>query len=297
MSYYYNIADTAIKSDRDLVELGLKGFKPFAMPYDKAEERSADCAIHFVDRLEEQQRTPLRELSMSYVAEADADGMFARTKSGYLYSIKHRGDTREATLFHIDISTNRIVTNIICETQLDVSLLRFGLWMMFGVVLAPRGGIAIHSSVIACNGRAAIFLGESGTGKSTHTRLWRENIEGATLLNDDSPILRIVDGEVHIYGSPWSGKTPCYKSLSYPIAGICRLSQAPHNKIVRLSTIAAIGALLPSCPPQYAHDDYLQDAICATLGKALRTVRVYHLECLPNSEAAQLSYNTMMGDA
>lgn len=292
--YDYNIADTVIRSDRDLVTMGLRGFKPFAMPDDA--ERNADCTLHFIETLTDEQRTPTRELSNSYVVEANADGVFSRTKSGYLYSIKSRGDEREATLFHIDTQSNSIVTNIVCETLLDVSLLRFGLWMMFGVVLAPRGGIAIHSSAIACNGRAAMFLGESGTGKSTHTRLWRENIEGAKLLNDDSPILRIVDDEVRIYGSPWSGKTPCYKNVNLPIAGICRLSQAPHNKIRPLGTIAAIGALLPSCPPQYAHDDYLQDAICATLGRAIRKVRVYHMECLPNGEAAHLSHNTMMGD-
>ena len=293
--YDYNIADTTIRSFADLVEIGLRGFRPFAVPSEKQTE-DADCSLHFVAALSENQCTPLRELSNSYVVEADADGAFARTESGYLYSIKHRGSECEATLFHIDTATNNIVTNIVCKNSLDVSLLRFGLWMMFGVVLAQRDGIAIHSSVIECGGRAAIFLGESGTGKSTHTRLWRENIEGAKLLNDDSPILRIVDDEVRIYGSPWSGKTPCYKNLSYPIAGICRLSQAPHNKIRQLGTIAAIGALLPSCPPQYAHDEALQDAICATLSKALRKLRVYHLECLPDGDAACLSYNTMMGD-
>ena len=65
---------------------------------------------------------------------------------------------------------------------------------MFGIVLAPKQAIAIHSSVIESSGRGTLFLGESGTGKSTHTRLWRENIEGARLLSDDSPSVRIVDG-------------------------------------------------------------------------------------------------------
>ena len=291
----YNIANTVIRSYTDLVDVGLRGFKPFIVPHER-QNSDADCTLHFVDALSDSEATPIHKLSTSYVAEADADGVFSRTESGYLYSIKRRGNECEATLFHIDTSTNNIVTNIVCNNALDVSLLRFGLWMMFGVVLAPRGGIAIHSSVIECGGRAAIFLGESGTGKSTHTRLWRESIEGAKLLNDDSPILRIEGDEVRIYGSPWSGKTPCYKNLSYPIAGVCRLSQAPYNKISRLGTIAAIGAVLPSCPPQYAHDDYLQDAICKTLGRVLRKVAVYHLECLPNEEAAHLSHNTIMGD-
>ena len=290
--YNYTIAGITISSDKDLVALGLKGFRPFETQADVA-----DCTLCFVEQLSADDFSIIKRLSESYVAEANADGEFSLTTTGYLYSIKSRDNNSQIYYFHIDTSTNAISTNIVCRTLLDVSLLRFGLWMMFGVVIAPKGGIAIHSSVIACNNRAAIFLGESGTGKSTHTRLWRENIEGATLLNDDSPILRIVDGEVRIYGSPWSGKTPCYKNLSYPIAGICRLSQAPHNAIRSLRSIAAIGAILPSCPPQFAHDNYLQDAICATLGELLRSVRVYHLECLPDGDAARLSYNTIMGDA
>ena len=176
------------------------------------------------------------------------------------------------------------------------SLLRFGLWMMFGVAITPRKAIAIHSSTIRCGEKAALFLGESGTGKSTHTRLWREHIPGAVLLNDDSPIIRIHEGEALVCGSPWSGKTPCYKQEQWPISGFVRLSQAPHNKIRRLGVIQAIGALLPSCPPAFAHDNALQDALCNTLSEMLQVAPVYHLECLPDKAAAELSHNTLSGN-
>ena len=292
MQYEYTIAGITLRSERDLVALGIKGFKPF-----ESQGNIADCSLHFVEEMPTDSLTVVKEIAKSHVSEAQADGIFARTTTGYLYSINGKDNSSHSVVFHIDTSTNRITTNIVCHTLLDVALLRFGLWIMFGVVITPKGGIAIHSSAIECHGHVAIFLGESGTGKSTHTRLWRENIEGATLLNDDSPILRIIDGEVRIYGSPWSGKTPCYKNKSYPIAGFCRLSQAPHNKIERLRSIAAIGAVLPSCPPQFASDGDLQDAICRTLSDVLRTVAVYHLECLPNGESAKLSFNTIMGDA
>lgn len=291
MKYEYTIAEVTLHSQRDLVALGLKGFKPF-----ESQGGVADCTLRFVEDMSANSFTIVNNIANSYVAEAQANGIFSRTTTGYLYSIKSGDSNDYDIVFHIDTSTNAITTNIVCCSSLDVALLRFGLWIMFGVVIAPMGGIAIHSSAIVHNNRVAIFLGESGTGKSTHTRLWREHIEGATLLNDDSPILRIVDGEVRIYGSPWSGKTPCYKNASYPIAGLCRLSQAPHNEIRRLRSIAAIGAILPSCPPQFAKDNDLQDAICSTLGDLLRSVAVYHLECLPNGEAAQLSFKSIMGD-
>ena len=174
-------------------------------------------------------------------------------------------------------------------------LLRFACWIAYGVVTAPLGTVAIHTSTICYQGKAVFFLGESGTGKSTHTRLWREIIEGAVLLNDDSPILRIIDGKPWVYGSPWSGKTPCYKNESYPLAACVRLSQAPFNKIERLNIAQGYGALHPSCPPCFAYDDALYDFISGALSNLLSVVPVYHLSCLPDAAAARLSCETIFG--
>lgn len=295
MIYDYIIAGLRLRSDIDLVATGIRGFQPFEVEADKS--IAPNCNFHIDTEFSEASITIEQLLSEFDVTEANAEGRFSRTTTGYLYSTHSRLDDKPATLFHIDLKRHDIVSNIVCQSALDISLLRFGLWMMFGVVLSENSAIAIHSSVIVSSERGVLFLGESGTGKSTHTRLWRENIEGATLLNDDSPIVRIVDGKALVFGSPWSGKTPCYKNLSYPIAGFCRLSQAPHNLIRRLHPLAAIGALLPSCPPAFAHDDYLQDGICNTLGALLKQVGAYHLECMPDKAAAELSFNTIIGNA
>ncbi len=295
MIYDYIIAGLRLRSDIDLVATGIRGFQPFEV--EANESVAPSCHFHIDTEFSEASITIEQLLSEFDVTEANAEGRFSRTTTGYLYSTHSRLDNKPATLFHIDLKRYDIVSNIVCQSALDISLLRFGLWMMFGVVLSENSAIAIHSSVIVSMDRGVLFLGESGTGKSTHTRLWRENIEGATLLNDDSPIVRIVNGKALVFGSPWSGKTPCYKNLSYPIAGFCRLSQAPHNLIRRLHPLAAIGALLPSCPPAFAHDDYLQDGICNTLGALLKQVGAYHLECLPDKAAAELSFNTIIGNA
>lgn len=288
-TYDYIIAQLRLRSDIDLVGCGLRGFKPFQAT---TIDSNADCHISFDSSMTTP--TVIETLATSYVAEADADSSFARTENGYLYTIKRRLENATTAHFYIDCTSGRATTNIATNDGVDVSILRFGIWVLFGVVLAANEGVAIHSSAIVADDKCAMFLGESGTGKSTHTRLWRENIEGAKLLNDDSPIVRIIDDSPRIFGSPWSGKTPCYKNLDYPIAGICRLSQAPHNKIRRLPTIMAIGALLPSCPPLFAHDSALQDMICATIGKVLRATPAYSLECLPDADAARLSYKTIM---
>lgn len=294
MRYYdYIIAEIRLRSDIDIAAAGIRGFKPFEVEFDS--EAVADCTFTSNEELRRDEFVIERHLSDFYAAEAQAECKLWKTTTGYLYAVKRHDNEREM-LYHIDLSTHHIVGNTVCHDTLDISQMRFAMWVMFGVVLSENRAIAIHSSTIEKQGRCILFLGESGTGKSTHTRLWRENIEDAHLLNDDSPIIRLKDGEARVYGSPWSGKTPCYRNLSYPIAGFCRLSQAPHNIIRKLPTIAAIGALLPSCPPAFAHDDYLQDLICSTIGEILRRVPTYHLECLPNKEAAELSYSTIIGN-
>ena len=273
----------------DLVACGVRGFAPFvvdALDGEPAMILQTDCPIASSDY------ECVEELNKFRFEMDLAECRLCRTESGYIFTML-KGE-REF-VFVKDANSNEVVTNAGLGEPIDPFLLRFALWLMFGLCIAPLGGIAIHSSVVVANGGAVLCLGESGTGKSTHTRLWREHIAGAQLLNDDSPIIRMVDGVATAFGSPWSGKTPCYRNLSFPIRGFIRLSQAPYNKIHRLSVLNAIGALLPSCPPAFAHDDALQDNICDTLSQMIGNAAVFHLECLPDAAAAQLSYNTIFG--
>lgn len=179
---------------------------------------------------------------------------------------------------------------------LTAQMLRFALWTGYGLRSADRSRIAVHGSCIVKDGRAYLFLGESGTGKSTHTRLWREHIPGAELLNDDSPIISVEGSFVWIYGSPWSGKTPCYRQERFALCGCVRLVQAPHNRMVRLKGLRAYAAVHPSCPPGFAYDTVLYDGLSRTLDAVLSRVPVYRLECLPDRTAAQLAFRTMTED-
>ena len=291
--YEYSIAGLTLRCQMDLVAMGLRGFKPFEVGDGM---NDGDCTLMFDADVCMSRYSATATLATSYLAEADAESEFMRSERGYLYCIKRRGERSKDVVFHIDTSSWVIETNMQVEDGVDIAILRFGIWVMFGVVLCVNDAIAIHSSAIVVSNRCALFLGESGTGKSTHTRLWIKHIDGAKLLNDDSPIVRVVNNEVVVYGSPWSGKTPCYKSESYPLAGLCRLEQAPYNRIEALATIPAIGALLPSCPPIFAHDEVLQDRICTTVGRILRKVRAYRLACLPDEAAAQMSYKTIVAN-
>jgi hypothetical protein len=217
-------------------------------------------------------------------------GVFGKTADGFLLSLKPENE-ESLNLWH-----NKDEDKVLINGNLSAMLYRFALWIGFGLMTVPYKTIAIHSSCIVYNNKAVLFLGESGTGKSTHTRLWRKNIEGAFLLNDDSPILRVEDGKIWAYGSPWSGKTPCYKQERYELKACVRLSQAPYNQISKSSILQAYGAIHPSCPPEFAYDENLYEHISGFINDLLSKVPFYHLECLPDKEASLLSFKTIFGD-
>jgi len=167
------------------------------------------------------------------------------------------------------------------------------LMILFALSTAAQGVALFHSSTVTFGGKAYMFLGVSGTGKSTHSSLWLKYIEGTELLNDDNPVVRVFDdGKVTVYGSPWSGKTPCYRNLSYPLGGIVLLSQAPYNKIQRLTGIQAYVALVPSISGK-RWDKFIADGLHQTENALAMHVPVWHLECLPDEAAAQLCCGTI----
>lgn len=152
--------------------------------------------------------------------------------------------------------------------------------------------VLIHASVVINDKYGYAFLGKSGTGKSTHSRLWIEYNNRFKLLNDDNPAIRIVDGEVCIYGSPWSGKTPCYINDMRPLKGFVRLKQAPYNRFEIRKNKEALLALLPSCSA-IRWNLKLYSTLVNTLIELISAVRVGELECLPNENAAKLCYEEL----
>lgn len=124
-------------------------------------------------------------------------------------------------------------------------------------------------------------MGKSGTGKSTHAQLWREYIAGAELLNDDNPAVRFFGDTAYACGTPWSGKTPCYKNLQFPIGGMARLSQAAENRFQRQEGADAFVAIYPGCSV-IAENETLRHHLYDTLTRLANSVKVGTLECLPN---------------
>lgn len=165
--------------------------------------------------------------------------------------------------------------------------------MAYAFCYATKGTLLVHASVIRKDGYGYLMTAPSGTGKSTHTHLWYKNIPDCDLMNDDNPIVRVLDsGEAIIYGSPWSGKTPCYRNIQAPIGAFVRIQQRPKNEIRLMSPIEAFTTLLPAVSSM-KWDKRVYKGICETISSVIGKVKVFELGCLPDAEAAHVCYNAV----
>ena len=176
---------------------------------------------------------------------------------------------------------------------------RFGLnncmMLSYSFALCEEDTLLVHASVIRNNGRGYLMTAPSGTGKSTHTYLWYKNIPGSDLMNDDNPVIRIVENTAKVYGSPWSGKTPCYRNIEAPIGAVVRIQRNSENVIRRLSPIEAFAMMLPSCN-NMKWDRRVYTAVCSSLNHLVATAKLWELGCRPDREAALVCYEAVSKD-
>ena len=152
--------------------------------------------------------------------------------------------------------------------------------------------LLFHSSAVAVDGVAYLFAAPSGTGKSPHTRLWRQMLgERAVMINDDKPLLRFFENEIRVYGTPWDGKHHLSTPISAPVGGVCLLSRGVENKIVPITANEALAFLLSQTfrPEQ---QEGMSQALQLVIELAAR-VPLWSLACNISEEAAQISYHTM----
>lgn len=154
-------------------------------------------------------------------------------------------------------------------------------------------GFYIHSSSIERDGKAYMFSANSGTGKSTHTRIWQQVFgEEVKIFNDDKTPLRCIGGVWYAYGAPWCGKDNININMKVPVAGICFLKQAQENKIRRLAPGEAATKIISQTIRKFKKEERL-DLMLSHVDKIVREIPVFELENRPEPTAAQLSYETM----
>lgn len=159
--------------------------------------------------------------------------------------------------------------------------------------LLQYNGLMLHASAVELNGKAYLFSGPCGMGKSTHTKLWQQTFgSAAQVFNDDKPALRRLDGQWFAYGTPWCGKDGINQNKKVPLAGICFLKQAPENAIRRLSPVESIQKIIPQTRSKFSNVEYL-DKMLQLVEQLAMEIPVFELENRPEPAAAHLSYETM----
>lgn len=177
----------------------------------------------------------------------------------------------------------------------DAYLETLSLYRKIAEALIDFGIILFHGSAIAVDGETYLFTATSGTGKSTHTRLWRETFgDRAVMVNDDKPLIEIRDTGATIYGTPWNGKHRLGSNVSLPLKAICILERAEKNRITELDPKSEFPKIFSQTYRK--SDGMFMAKTLSLLDKLLSVVKVYKLGCNMELEAALVSYNGMKGN-
>lgn len=213
--------------------------------------------------------------------------------------IKDRTVSSASVIAVMNRHTLKTEIKVYSKERLNSTNLIFAIWFGLSFCGASLGLLAIHASAVEYKGGAVIFLGESGTGKSTHTTLWTRNIDGSSILNDDSPLIKIQRDSKYliprVYGSPWSGKGRCYRNKDFHLKAVVRLQQHSSNEIIRLNNRDSFTALFPSFPPALLRERRSTDYICSLISQLIQSTPVFNLRCLPDKSAALLVCNAIYG--
>lgn len=139
-----------------------------------------------------------------------------------------------------------------------------------------------------------LFTAPSGTGKTTHIRMWRRHLgEGVRVVNGDKPFIAIKENEVRVYGTPWAGKEKWQKNRSAELKGICRIKQGTGCSIRKLEPVECLEWILNEI--YIPRTSGMLEITLEHVEKLLGRVPVYELTCDISEEAVKYSFEAMTG--
>ncbi len=160
------------------------------------------------------------------------------------------------------------------------------------VILEKYNGFFLHCSCLEYNGNAYVFTAKSGTGKSTHTRLWRKVFDNkVTMINDDKPIVRYIDDKFYIYGTPWNGKHSISNNIKAPIKAIFYLHQHKENKVIKCDPISSITKILSQTV--LPDDKAVMNNLLDMIEKLVTKTPIFDLYCNISEDAVHTALNAI----
>ncbi len=217
----------------------------------------------------------VHEYCRDYLTDAEAD-FTVQTSATDIAWERERSEETQRHLFSDDYLEELAVYRKIAEIMPDYDTFLF------------------HGSVVAVDGEGYLFTAPSGTGKSTHTKLWCRYLgKRAVMVNDDKPLLKVSDSGVTVFGTPYNGKHRRGNNLSVPLKAVCLLERAPDNHIDKITKEEAYPVLL-----QQAYRPLNAGGLLKTLDlldRMAQQVTFYRLCCNMDIQAAEMAYHTMKG--
>ena len=174
----------------------------------------------------------------------------------------------------------------------DPFLERAAIQRAFAEFLIGHNILLFHGSGISVDGEGFLFTAHSGTGKSTHTRLWRQVFgDRAIMVNDDKPFLEIKPDGVWLHGSPWSGKHGLDSNVCVPLKGLCILERDKENTIRSATIEEALPMLHKQAYEPLAEDSH--SAYLALVDALSQQVPLWKLFCNKEPKAAVTAWEAM----
>ena len=276
----YDIAGLKVKLEGAGEQLN-KRMSEYVLPLPKEGEHTCDLGV-YIHKTQDKivlpgNYTDLYTGEMWNLFEADScRGVYKTLKS-----------MEDEISVYMEISQNRADLTLLSVTDEDCKVREYGFsGYAISELMLRHKRLVLHSSCISVNGRAILFSAPSGTGKSTHTGLWKRYVKDTVYINDDTPIIRLDRDKVYACGSPWSGKTNLNSSISSEVFGIVFLERGNKNHIEKLCGAQAFARLLGETR-KFPFKDSVEMA-AEFCGELIERVPIYRLSCDISEEAVRV---------
>ncbi|MCH5300390.1 MAG: hypothetical protein J1E56_03645 [Ruminococcus sp.] len=212
-------------------------------------------------------------------------------KYNYVYKLCKKYYSNERSGILISVTDDEILQEQTGGYSLDY-LESLAIYRKIAEYLIDHETLLFHGSAIAVDHKAYLFTAPSGTGKSTHARLWRKLFgQRAVMINDDKPFLKMTDRGVLAYGTPWDGKHHLSTNTSAPLKAICILERSEINYIEPITQSDALPMLMQHC--YRPSDPVAMKKTLSLIERLGSSVKLYRMGCNMEPEAAQIAYNGM----
>lgn len=280
---YYKVGGLCFSTYVEMDHPSLFNFSPFMVPEDEAKD-----VIFSLYQMEKLPLLPKTDVVCHVCDNGTCWHFYYNGTDNHDIMLHLNGNEYRTYRIQVKQNWRYIYIDWQILNEFDSLALNNILMLSYVATAARRGRILLHAACIrTLSGDSLAFIGHSGAGKSTHARLWMKYVEGCTLMNDDQPVVSVENGLPYIYGTPWSGKTSCYKQEKAPLKMICLMKQTSYNRLTSQIGLQAFTTVL-AATSMIKEQVEVYKGILQTLSQIVKYVPVVCLENKPESEAVEL---------